>query len=116
MQGQGIKKTESKTKECVDGLLCSHAVIEGHIPCRILTVSRQSCYSRSKDKESHSACVCERERAKRKAGARNKKLTREVELSDDLILEPGPRTSAACTLGCLGVRRFAVEGESRSAT
>jgi hypothetical protein len=43
-------------------------------------------------------------------------LTREVVLSEDLILGPGPRKSAACTLGCLGVRRFVVEGESKSAT
>ena len=56
MQGRGIKKTESKTKEREMFIGC-YAVTEEHIPCQILTISRQSCYRKLKDKGTRSERV-----------------------------------------------------------
>jgi hypothetical protein len=54
MQGRGIKKTERQKREVFIGC---YAVAEEHIPCQILTISRQSCYPQLKDKGTRSESV-----------------------------------------------------------
>lgn len=56
MQGRGIKKTEGQDKKIVVFIGC-YAVREEHIPCQILTIPRQSCYPRLKDKGTRSESV-----------------------------------------------------------